>query len=155
MKKMRCLLLLGVMVAGVAGCKGTEPEVVTSSFECPVDTETESPEKERTETESVEKEGTEAESVEMEGTETAGEKEQLRMVKLDDKLYYDTGKVSNAARCGVMDFELDSSVESGQPTENNQTNFGTGYGGQYGVDENEIEVLLDGEWHIFSCQDET
>lgn len=143
MKKMRCLLLLGVMVAGAAGCKGTEPEVVTSSFECPVDTETES----------LEKEGTE--SVEMEGTETAGGKEQLRMVKLDDKLYYDTGKVSNAARCGVMDFELDSSVESGQPTENNQTNFGTGYGGQYGGDENEIEVLLDGEWHIFSCQDET
>ena len=145
MKKMRCLLLLGVMVAGAAGCKGTEPEVVTSSFECPVDTETES----------LEKEGTEAESVEMEGTETAGEKEQLRMVKLDDKLYYDTGKVSNAARCGVMDFELDSSVESGQPMENNQTNFGTGYGGQYGMDENEIEVLLDGEWHIFSCRDET
>ncbi len=143
MKKTRCLLLVGVMVAGAAGCKGTEPEVVTSGFECPVDTGTESLENERTE------------SVEMEGTETAGEKEQLRMVKLDDKLYYDTGKVSSTARCGVMDFELDSSVESGQPTENNQTNFGTGYGGQYGADENEIEVLLDGEWHIFSCQDET
>lgn len=145
MKKMRCLLLLGVMVAGAAGCKGAEPEVVTSSFECPVDTETES----------LGNESTEAESMEMEGTETVGEEEELRMVKLDDKLYYDTGKVSNAARCGVMDFELDSSVESGQPTENNQTNFGIGYGGQYGSNGNEIEVLINGEWHIFSCQDET
>jgi hypothetical protein len=36
------------------------------------------------------------------------------------------------------------------PTENNQSNFGTGYGIQYGRVESEIEVCIDSDWHIFT-----
>lgn len=73
-----------------------------------------------------------------------------KMVMLNDKLYVDTGEISNTPRCGVMDFDFDSSVEQGVPTENHQTNFGTGYGGQYSTRENRIEICIDGVWHIFA-----
>lgn len=73
-----------------------------------------------------------------------------RMVKLDDKIYIDTGEISNLLRCGVMDFSLNSSVKEGVPTKNNQTNFGKGYEGQYGMRENRIEIYIDGTWHIFA-----
>lgn len=73
-----------------------------------------------------------------------------RMVKLKDRIYVDTGETSNLARCGVMDFSFDSSVKGGIPTKNNQTNFGKGYGGQYGMSENRIEICIDDTWHIFA-----
>ncbi len=77
----------------------------------------------------------------------------VRMAMVNDKLFVDTGEVSNALRCGTMDFNLDSSVEQGAPTENYQTNFGTGYGGQYGTRQNRIEIYFDEEWHIFACNE--
>ncbi|MCD8218408.1 MAG: hypothetical protein LUD01_10330, partial [Clostridiales bacterium] len=55
-----------------------------------------------------------------------------------------------AARCGVMDFSFDSSVEEGEPTENYQTNFGSGFEGQYGTRENRIEIYIDGIWCVFA-----
>lgn len=77
--------------------------------------------------------------------------EKVRMVKVNDKLYVDTGEISSVAgRCGVMDFSFDSSVETGEPTENNQTNFGTGYEGQVGARENRIEIFFNDEWHVFA-----
>lgn len=77
----------------------------------------------------------------------------VRMAMVNDKLFVDTGEVSNALRCGNMDFNFDSSVEQGAPTENYQTNFGTGYGGQYSIRENRIEIYFDEEWHIFACNE--
>ncbi|MCD8364391.1 MAG: hypothetical protein LUC83_00960 [Clostridiales bacterium] len=74
----------------------------------------------------------------------------VRMAMLDGKLYVDTGETSQAARCGVMDFCFDSSVEEGEPTENYQTNFGLGYEGQYGARENRIEIYIDGTWCVFA-----
>ena len=77
------------------------------------------------------------------------------MVMVDGKLYLDTGLSSNAdARCGVMDGEITSTVDSSQrPIENNQSNFGAGYGYQIGATEGTIEIYMNGEWWIFATED--
>lgn len=74
----------------------------------------------------------------------------VRMVMMDDKLFTDTGEVFHLAKCGNMDFNFDSSVEQGAPVENYQTNFGIGYGGQYGMRENRIHIYINNEWHVFA-----
>ena len=68
------------------------------------------------------------------------------MVVVDGVLYKDTGKISTELRCGMMDGEITSTVDT-VPVEDDQSNFGTGYGYQYGM--SGIEVSIDGEWHIF------
>lgn len=53
------------------------------------------------------------------------------------------------ARCGTMDGAIESTVEAGQvPTEERQSNFGTGYEFQYVTNE-EIDVVIDGKWMVF------
>lgn len=68
------------------------------------------------------------------------------MVVVDGVLYKDTGRISTELRCGMMDGEITSTVDT-VPEEGDQSNFGTGYGYQYGM--SGIEVSIDGEWHIF------
>ena len=65
-------------------------------------------------------------------------------------LYENTGRESDIdARCGTMDGAIESSVESWQePTEERQSNFGTGYEFQYVTNE-EIDVVIDGKWMVF------
>ncbi len=47
------------------------------------------------------------------------------------------------ARCGVMDGEITSQVDgSKQPTVDDQSNFGTGYGYQYGAIQGTIEIYM-------------
>ena len=62
---------------------------------------------------------------------------------VDDKLYYCTGRENtDTKKCGVMDGIIETSVEKGEvPTENNQSNFGSGYGWQRSGDY-EIEVHM-------------
>ncbi|MBR1478187.1 MAG: hypothetical protein IJ608_09545 [Lachnospiraceae bacterium] len=73
-----------------------------------------------------------------------------RLVMINGKIYYDTEEISTVTyRCGTMDGTITSSVEGGRPTEDNQSNFGTGYGWQYGAEEDTIEVCIKDEWHIF------
>lgn len=52
------------------------------------------------------------------------------MVMINGELYYDTGRESNfLGRCGVMDGKILSSVDGTEiPKEDNQSNFGNGYG---------------------------
>lgn len=72
------------------------------------------------------------------------------MVMVDGELYVDTGEISTAARCGVMDGNIDSSVPADQkPVQDNQSNFGKDYGFQFGMEEDTIEVYMEGEWRIF------
>ena len=54
----------------------------------------------------------------------------IPMVIVNGELYLDTGyKAPSVRKCGTMDGEITSEVAgSKQPTENNQSNFGTGYG---------------------------
>lgn len=74
----------------------------------------------------------------------------IPQVMVDDEIYIDTGRESEiTGRCGVMDGEITSEVPgSEQPTENNQSNFGTGYGYQR-VGEDVIELLIDNKWIVF------
>lgn len=77
-------------------------------------------------------------------------------VMVEDVVYYDTGCKSNAdRRCGVMDGEITEQCGSSEvPAKNNQSNFGTGYGYQYGSAKGTIEVLLDdGNWYIFAVKE--
>lgn len=72
-------------------------------------------------------------------------------VIVDGEMYRSTGNESEIkARCGVMDGRITSSVEADSlPSENNQSNFGSGYGYQYGFDSDTIEVFIDGKWIVF------
>lgn len=69
------------------------------------------------------------------------------MIMVDGMLYYDSGEISSMLRCGLMEGEITDSIDT-VPKKDNQSNFGTGYGYQYGV-ENQIDVCIDDEWHIF------
>jgi hypothetical protein len=93
-------------------------------------------------------------TTETEPTETAifTSQDMAAMVMFNDKLYYDTGTIDNGGgRCGMMDGSITSKCNDYEiPTENNQSNFGTGYGIQYGRVESEIEVCIDGDWHVFT-----
>lgn len=75
--------------------------------------------------------------------EVATKTEDRLLLMVDDKLYYCTGLESEAsAKCGVMDGTIETTVEKGEiPTENNQSNFGTGYGWQRS-NLYEIEVFM-------------
>lgn len=74
----------------------------------------------------------------------------IPMVMVAGKLYYDTGKESGIdARCGVMDGEITSTVDGSEtPTADDQSNFGTGFGYQYGADDT-IEIFMNEKWIVF------
>jgi hypothetical protein len=63
--------------------------------------------------------------------------------------YYDTGKESTiSGRCGNMDGEITSTVDGTEiPMEDNQSNFGSGFGYQYGADDT-IEIYMNNKWFI-------
>lgn len=78
----------------------------------------------------------------------------IPMVMVDGQLYYDSGRRNNdVGRCGVMDGEITSSVEGWEtPAEDNQSNFGSGYGWQWGSVEGEIEVQIEDNWLVFEAR---
>lgn len=69
-------------------------------------------------------------------------------VMVDGIVYKDTGYADSMIKCGTMDGEITSSVNGQLPSENNQSNFGTGYGYQRSV-EGQVVVVIDDEWRIF------
>lgn len=85
----------------------------------------------------------------------AEENDLIPMVMVDGELYLDTGyNNTDIRKCGTPDGEITSAVKgSERPTENNQSNFGTGYGYQYGVTEGTIEIYMNDQWHIFATED--
>lgn len=82
--------------------------------------------------------------------------DRIPMVRIDDKLYYDTGRESTImGRCGNMDGEITSTVDGTEiPTENNQSNFGSGFGYQYGTDDT-IEIYMNEKWFVFEYREES
>lgn len=78
----------------------------------------------------------------------------IPMVMVNGELYLDTGHESTAeARCGMMDGKITSEVDgSEKPTEDNQSNFGTGYGYQYGSQEGIIEIYMNDKWMVFATE---
>ena len=115
MKKYITLLLTVVSVLGLVGC--SQNSTVVSE-----------PEKEPAVVEEVEQEPYAL----------------IPMVMVNGELYLDTGIESTAeARCGMMDGEITSDVDgSKKPTKDNQSNFGTGFGYQYGSQEGTIEIYM-------------
>lgn len=88
--------------------------------------------------------------------ETAGDMwDRIPMVRVNGKLYYDTGRESGeTGRCGTMDGEITSTVDGTEiPMENDQSNFGSGFGYQYGKDDT-IEIYMNEKWMIFEYRDE-
>ena len=79
----------------------------------------------------------------------------IPMVMVDGKLYLDTEMESSVeARCGVMDGEITSSVDgTKKPTKDGESNFGTGYGYQYGPQEGTIEIFMNEKWWVFATED--
>ena len=79
----------------------------------------------------------------------------IPMVMVDGNLYLDTGMESSVeARCGVMDGEITSSVDgTKKPTQDGESNFGTGYGYQYGPQEGTIEIFMNEKWWVFATED--
>ena len=82
--------------------------------------------------------------------------DRIPMVRIDGKLYYDTGRESIMdARCGNMDGEITSTVDGTEiPTEDNQSNFGSGFGYQYGTDDT-IEIYMNEKWFVFEYREES
>lgn len=78
------------------------------------------------------------------------------MVMINGKLYFDTGKESDlGARCGVMDGEISSTINGSQlPVQDDQSNFGDGYGYQF-VNDNSIDIYMNEKWVRFEYQAET
>lgn len=79
----------------------------------------------------------------------------IPMVMVNGELYLDTGKESTVeARCGMMDGEITSEVDgTKRPTKDNESNFGTGYGYQYGPQEGTIEIYMHDKWWIFATEE--
>ena len=77
--------------------------------------------------------------------------DRIPMVMAGGAMYYDTGRESTVTgRCGVMDGEITSAVDQTEvPSENDQSNFGAGYGYQWGPEEGTLEVCIDGKWLVF------
>lgn len=72
----------------------------------------------------------------------------VKKLRLEDKLYLDTGQFSYLYGCGTMDFSAGMAVAAGEvPMKNRQTNFGD-CEGQWGLG-NRILVVYDGKKHIF------
>ena len=79
----------------------------------------------------------------------------IPMVMVNGELYLDTGYNSTMdVHCGMMDGEITSEVEGWEkPTEDNQANFGAGYGYQYGAVEGTIEIYMNDNWRIFATEE--
>ncbi len=69
------------------------------------------------------------------------------MIMVDNRLYKDCGKALDLPVSTEPDGQIITSCDT-IPTENNQSNFGIGYGYRYGED-NTIYVQFDDGWHIF------
>ncbi|MCM1050051.1 MAG: DUF5301 domain-containing protein [Clostridiales bacterium] len=81
--------------------------------------------------------------------------DRIPMVRVNGKLYYDTGMESTIqARCGNMDGQITSTVDgSAIPMEDNQSNFGSGFGYQYGENDT-IEIYMNEKWCVFEYREE-
>ncbi len=75
------------------------------------------------------------------------------MIRVDGITYIQTGRINKLVKCGIMDGIIESSVsEYEMPNQDNQSNFGSGYGYQFGAD-GTIEVNVDGQWHLFASEE--
>ena len=73
-------------------------------------------------------------------------------VMLEGVVYYDTCAISDTDPSAATDGTITSAVDDQSfPTEDGQSNFGTGYAYRYGSADGTVEVLIDGVWWIFAA----
>ena len=73
-------------------------------------------------------------------------------VMLEGVVYYDTCAISDTDPSAAPDGTITSAVDDQSfPTEDGQSNFGTGYAYRYGSADGTVEVLIDGVWWIFAA----
>ena len=73
-------------------------------------------------------------------------------VMLEGVIYYDTGTVNGTDAKAAPDGTITSTVDSDSfPSEDGQSNFGTGYAYRYGSENGTLEVQINGEWWIFAA----
>ena len=79
----------------------------------------------------------------------------IPMVMVDGELYLDTGHNNNDIhKCGTFDGEITSAVDgSEEPSADDQSNFGTGYGYQYGAVDGTVEIYMNDKWRIFAAEE--
>lgn len=79
----------------------------------------------------------------------------IPMVMVNGVIYMDTGYCNEDVRkCGTFDGEITSQVAGSEiPSEDDQSNFGVGYGYQYGEQEGTVEINMNGKWWIFATED--
>ena len=76
------------------------------------------------------------------------DKKPLRMVNINGTLYYDSGRVSEQVRCGVMDGALKSGAKANEiPLNHGEANFISN--GYQNKSNGTIEANADGKWVIF------
>lgn len=133
MKKLFAFVLTAIIILALDGCNQNNSAGKKTSENSSVESQTET-------TESLESEETPS--------------DRIPMVRVNGTLYLDTGKESTlAGRCGTNDGEITSTVDANQiPMEENQSNFGIGYGYQLGQD-GTIEVLIDEKRIVFEVED--
>lgn len=78
----------------------------------------------------------------------------IPMVMVDGVLYLDTGHNGTYVTGDTYDREITSAVQGyEQPTENDQSNFGTGYKYRYGEREGTIEIEMNSLCRIFATEE--
>ena len=78
----------------------------------------------------------------------------IPMVMVNDVIYLYTGHDREVEeRRDAFDGEITSEVDgSEKPTANDQSNFGTGYGYQYGPIEGMIDIYMNDKWQVFATE---
>ncbi|MBS6448207.1 MAG: hypothetical protein KH382_11570 [Clostridiales bacterium] len=77
----------------------------------------------------------------------------IPMVMVDGVLYLDTGYNGTYVTGDTYDREITSAVQGyEQPTENDQSNFGTGFKYRYGEREGTIEIEMNSLCRIFATE---
>ena len=81
--------------------------------------------------------------------------DRIPMVMVDDILFLDTGEqADDRGLTGQPEGEITSSVDQSQlPTQNGQSNFGTGYPYRYGTMWGTMEVYSNGKWWIYAREE--
>lgn len=76
-------------------------------------------------------------------------------VMIDGIIYADTGRESTTtSRRTDFDGEITSTVSGDkQPTENDQSNFGTGFGYQFGEQEGTVDLYINGKWWLYATDE--
>lgn len=79
----------------------------------------------------------------------------IPMVMVGGVLYLDTGHESTVeVRCGMLDGEITTSVSSSEmPSVDDRSNFGEGFGYQFGSREGTVEIYMNEKWRVFATEE--